>query len=153
MVVCRASYSQIFSFLSQIYQLLSFKLFHRNVQRPYVDDRNLKMCYGWVYMLRFDYLKKKIGHTLSLVCRLPTPLLGFFCLEHCALPIATQGEIHLFGWNGVLRCSSLCSAVLATATEEDAGGRERGSFAGGGERAAQHIIYRHLTILEKKIIK
>lgn len=122
-------------------------MLHRNVQWPYADDRNLKMCYGWVYMLPF--VSQKIGHILSLVCCLHTRLLGLFSLEHCTLPIATQGEIHLFDWNGLLRYSSLCSAVLATAMEEDAGGRERGSHAGGGEKAVLHIIYLQLTILKQ----
>lgn len=117
-------------------------MLHRNVQSLHVDDRNLKICYGRLYMLPFDYLKNRSYFITSLHTR----LLGLFSVEHCALPVATQGEIHLFDWNGLLRCSGLCSAVLATATEEDAGGRERGSCAGGGEEAVQHILYLHLTI-------
>lgn len=87
---------------------------------------------------------QKIGHILSLVCRLE---IGLILSQHCALPIATQGELHLFDWNGLLRYSSLCSAVLATATEEDAGGREEA--VQGGEKAVQHIIYLHLTICKQ----
>lgn len=47
--------------------------------------------------------------------------------------------------------TSMGSAVLATATEEE-NGRENGSCGGGGEATGLSIIFTHLTIFQQRSV-